>query len=110
MLMTFLMLIAIATLSEEASADMGKRALKRHKESLFTLGFLSVIWSFAFYVVSIQLGAPFKLDLSHWPNLLLHVVLELAEAQVAITALAKTDRSTYGFFRLIVIGARRPTL
>jgi hypothetical protein len=66
----FIALLLISTLLEETSESLGKAAFKRKRQTVFDLAFLSLFFTEIFLVVSLFLGARFKVVPASVPHLL----------------------------------------
>jgi hypothetical protein len=99
----FIALLLISTLLEETSESLGKAAFKRKRQTVFDLAFLSLFFTEIFLVVSLFLGARFKVVPASVPHLLIRIALETALSYVVAKSVAHADRSTLGFIRLFAI-------
>lgn len=97
-------LMLAATFFAEVSSSMGKRAVAKRLESIYSLGFLSTFWTALLLILSVVfLGADFHFSQQSLPVFLPRLGLELATAYVSMKAVVKADRSTYAFLRLITV-------
>jgi hypothetical protein len=102
--MIALLLIALATLGQEASDTLGKKAMGSGWQTIYTAGFLGLFWGLIFLAVSAAAGfSPLHIAAASLPTLSVRVMLEITLAIITMTALSKADRSTFGFFRLLTI-------
>ena len=99
--MTGLLLTFIATLFTEAQDSIGKWSVEQRKQSIYTMGFLSLLWSFFFFLFSsVFIEKAFLFSLASLPTFLPRAVLEVVLAHVSILALTRADRSTYSLLRI----------
>lgn len=94
----------ISTFFKEIGTAIGKRKVTERKESIFTMGFLNMIWGtifFLFYAIFIR--GEFILSPDSFPTLGLRAILEIIQAHVTMLAITRADRSTFGFLRIWTI-------
>ncbi len=97
-------LISIGTFFEEISDSIGKNKVNNHEESSFTMAFLSLFWGAIFLTfISILKNDWFVFKLASLPTFSIRAVLEIIQVYVSVLAIVGTDRSTYGFVRVITI-------
>lgn len=96
-------LITIASGLSEASDSIGKYAVSKKIENIYTLGFLSLFWTEVFILVSVILGMPFVFNINSLPTFSLRIIFEILQTQLTLYAIIKADRSTFSFVRLITI-------
>ncbi len=94
-------LILLGTLSAEISNSIGKLAVARKQETLYSMGFITMFWSSILFVGLIALGAEFRLASASLPLFLPRVALEVILAHVAIKSVLVADRTTVSFLRMI---------
>lgn len=108
-----LLLTAGASAAEETSASIGKWETSCGKESIFSMGFFNSLWATLFFLAIafviphdlFATGFPrgFVFSLSSLPTFLPRIVLEILGEYVAVYAIMRADRSTFGFLRIITI-------
>ena len=99
-----LFLMATSQFFAEASATMGKGAVKRRYESIYSFAFLNIFWSLIFILLAVIIfKTPFKFSAASLPYFIPRVGLELLLEWLAVKAIVKADRSTFGFIRTITI-------
>lgn len=96
-------LIAVGTLFAEVGVSLGKYEVAHKKESIYTLGFLSVFWTLIFLIATGLYRDNFIFSLESLPTLAAQVVLELTLVPIALHAVIKADRSTFSFLRLLTL-------
>lgn len=97
------LLVLGATLFGEVSESVGKHEVVKGNESFYTMGFLSTFWTTLWFLLIIVGKGHFLFSLASLPTFIPRLLLELILAHVAILAVIKADRSTFGFFRIITI-------
>lgn len=97
-------LISIGTFFEEISDSIGKYKVNSHKESAYTMAFLSVFWGVIFFLVIVLFkNNSFVFKLGSLPTFLTRAVLEIIQLYVQTFAIINADRTTYNFIRTITI-------
>ncbi len=98
------LLMLAGTFFEELSTSIGKIGIRRHLESPFSFGFInSSLVTIAFIVILVIRRNGLVFSSASLPLLAIRVVLEMLTASVTLHAIAKADRSTYGFLRTLTI-------
>ncbi len=93
-------LSSIGAFFEELASSIGKKQVKRKEESIYAMGFLNELMAFCGFVLIILFsGKASGLTLMVWPTALLRLALSLFQGYVTVNAIAKADRSTFGFIR-----------
>ncbi len=93
-------LTSLATLFEEISSSIGKWKVAMQEESVFTMGFLSVLGASLFFlVIAIVKENSFVFSVQSLPTFLVRAVLEILQLHTSMMAVVRSDRSTYGFIR-----------
>jgi len=108
-----ILLVAIGTLTCEIGSAIGKVTLASHERRVYPLAVITnavggVLLLFAALTLPPNLfgtGVPGGLvfSLASLPFLLTRVVLEIIQVQVTLLAIARADRSTFGFLRTITL-------
>lgn len=96
-------LILLGTLSVEISNSIGKLAVSRKQETLYSMGFITMFWGTILFFLLIWLGAEFRFTADSLPLFLPRVILEVILAHITIKAVLVADRSTVSFLRMITI-------
>lgn len=97
------LLILMATLFSEVSDSIGKRKVMKLEESLYTMGFLSFFWTSIWFLVIIFIKGSFDFSLDSLPTFIPRIFLEVILAHITFIAITRSDRSTFGFIRVITI-------
>lgn len=94
-------LTSIGTLFEEISAAIGKTKVNNHEESLYTMGFLQLIWALIFFVI---IGAvrqnEFVFSLASLPTFSIRAFFEIIQLHMTLLGIIVADRATFGFIRV----------
>lgn len=101
--MLALLLVLCSSLSEEISESIGKRSYRRRRETIYGLGFLELFWGFVVMLGILIFGRDNHFSLASLPTLLPRLALEIIIVFLAVESIAKVERSTIGFLRLITI-------
>ena len=96
-------MIFASTLLHETADTMGKKAVKKRRETVYSLAFLGIFWSLVFLVAAALLGAEFVVTGASLPILIPRIILEAVLAYIGAEAIVRADRSTLGFLRLLTI-------
>ncbi|MBI2048003.1 MAG: hypothetical protein HYT27_02590 [Parcubacteria group bacterium] len=98
-----ILLVLAATFFEEISDSIGKHAVSEKKESLYTFGFLALLWGTVFLLLSAFIRDAFVFSFASIPTLGVRVILEIVQIHVTLLAITIADRSTFGFLRITTI-------
>jgi len=98
-----LLLVLTATFFREIGSSIGKVKVRSHKESIYTMGFLSLFWGTIILIATGFMKDSFVFTVASLPTFGARIFLEIAQIHVAILAITKADRSTFGFLRIITI-------
>lgn len=96
-------LVILASLFEEIGSSIGKFEVDNKKESIYTFGFLMLLWGTVFLFISAFIRDAFIFSLASLPTLFVRSVLEIGQAHFTMLAIARAERSTFGFLRIITI-------
>ncbi|MBI2482875.1 hypothetical protein HYV74_01700 [Candidatus Uhrbacteria bacterium] len=97
-------LTAVGTGLEECAATIGKRQVLRHAESVPTMGVLHlIVGAVVFLGIVVVHPSSFVLASASLPILVPRLALEIFQAHVTLTAIARADRSTFSFLRMLTI-------
>lgn len=97
-------IVSIGTLLHEVSDSIGKYKTNKKEESLYTMAFLSIFWSaiiFVFICITKQDGFIFKAE--SLPTFAPRIVLEIIQLYATTLAIIKSERSAFGFIRILTI-------
>lgn len=95
--------VLIATFWEELGSSIGKWQVAERKESIYTFGFLSLLWGTLFLFGTAMVRNEFVFSFASIPTLGARMVLEILQVHVSILAITRADRSTFGFLRILTI-------
>ncbi|MFA6408353.1 MAG: hypothetical protein WCW36_02730 [Candidatus Paceibacterota bacterium] len=99
-----LALVFISSIFGEAGASVGKREISLQKETVYSLGFLSLLWGTAFFFAyALATSSAFIFDFASLPFFLTRVVFEIGVAYCMVHAVALADRSTFGLLRILTL-------
>ncbi len=99
-----LFLMGLGQLFAEASASMGKKAVSRRYESIYSFAFLNIFWGLIFILLSVVIfHIDFRFSTASLPYFTPRLVLEIFLEYIGIKAVVMADRSTFAFLRLITI-------
>lgn len=95
--MLAILLITGAAFFLEVSSSIGKIEIRKRRESVYAMGFLSMIWGlFIFGSISLARGS-LGFSLASLPTFSLRAVLEIFQAYISLRAIATASRTTYSF-------------
>ncbi|OHA20404.1 MAG: hypothetical protein A2849_01345 [Candidatus Taylorbacteria bacterium RIFCSPHIGHO2_01_FULL_51_15] len=95
-----LLLMAVATCFGETQESLGKYNVATGKQSIYTMGFISMLGGFIFFLIIAAIKEEFRFSIESLPTLSLRIALELLLAQISVLAITRADRSTYSFIRV----------
>lgn len=96
-----LLLTLAATFFGEAHDSIGKRAVSEGRQSIYTMGFLSLLWGFLFFLfIIVFIRQEFLFSLDSLPTFLPRAILEVVLAHVSMLAITRADRSTFSLIRI----------
>jgi drug/metabolite transporter (DMT)-like permease len=84
----------------ELSSSIGKYEIEKKRESIYAMGFLSLIWGCIFFACLIVLRNEFQFNLASLPTFLLRTALEIFQVYISMKAVAVASRSTYSFIHI----------
>lgn len=95
-----LSLVLASTLFREVSTTIGKRKMMQYNQSIYTIGFLSMLFGFVFFLlIAVFYRGEFIFSIESLPTLTIRIILEIAQISVSVLAIKHADRSTFGFIR-----------
>lgn len=95
-----LLLITSGTFFMELSSSIGKYEIEKQKESMYAMGFLSLISSWFFFGIMMLFHGTLGFSLASLPSFLLRAGLEIFQIYVSLKAIALASRSTYSFIHV----------
>ncbi|MFA4954036.1 MAG: hypothetical protein WC641_01865 [Patescibacteria group bacterium] len=97
-------LIAFGSLFEEVTLSLNKIIMTRRLQTLSVLGFLQSLVTLVFYLIYGSLAPHgFVFSWSSWVTVSIRTVLEVFIAYCTMQAVAKAERSAYGFIRAFTV-------
>jgi drug/metabolite transporter (DMT)-like permease len=98
------LLVAIGAMFEEAASSIGKFEVAHKKQSLYAMGFLSLLWG---TVLLIGVGwyryDTLVFSFESLPTLVPRIILEITLFFITLHAILKADRSTFAFLRILTL-------
>lgn len=95
-----LLLIMSGSFFMELSSSIGKYEIEKQKESMYAMGFLSLISSWLFFGVLMFMHRDIGFNIASLPSFLLRAALEIFQVYVSLKAIALASRSTYAFIHV----------
>lgn len=98
------LLVSIGTFFEEAADSIGKSKVQKKEESIYTLAFLSLFWGSIFFaLIAYFRQNAFVFSSASLPTFLPRLLFEILQMHLTVLAIARADRSTYSFIRILTI-------
>ena len=94
-----IILVSVGAFFDEISTLIGKAEVAEKKETIYSMAFLSLIWSTLVFAIIILVRGEFVFSFASIPTLLLRTVIEVVLIYVGTIAVVRSDRSTFGFLR-----------
>ena len=99
-----IILSSAGTLLEEISFSIGKFKVQQREQSIYTMGFLSVLWgTLLFFIIAFFIRKEFIFSFASLPTFSIRALLAIAQIQVTLLAVTHSDRSLYGLIRTVTI-------
>ncbi|OGZ02616.1 MAG: hypothetical protein A2430_00350 [Candidatus Liptonbacteria bacterium RIFOXYC1_FULL_36_8] len=98
--MVGLFLILIASTFSEIGVSIGKIEVKKKKDSIYSMGFLSLFIGTVFFFLIALIKNSFVFSLASLPTFIPRVILEILLTFFTVSAIVKADRSTYSFIKV----------
>lgn len=98
-----ILLASISSLFGEASSSIGKRLVKDHKETIYTMGFLNLLCGAVFLLLIIIFRQKFVFSVASLPTFFIRAILEILQAHIMLKAICKAERSAFSFIRTLTI-------
>ena len=92
-----LILTLAATLFHEIGTSIGKTEVRDHKESIYTMGFLSLLWGTIILFALAFIKQEFYFNPESLPTFGIRAILEIAQMHIGILAAVRAERSAVGF-------------
>jgi len=97
-------LVFVAKLFDEAGTSIGKHEAQLDKESIYTMGFLNLLWGTLFFLgFAFFIRRGFIFSLASLPTFVPRLILEIVQAHVTLKAIVTATRSTFSFIRILTI-------
>lgn len=90
---------AVAGFFKEISDSLGKHEVSDHKQSIYTMGFLSIFWSAIFFIVIAIFRNSFVFSFASLPTFGVRAVLEIFQIYAMMRGMVKAERGTYSLVR-----------
>lgn len=97
------LLASIGTFFDEVASSIGKQKVSHHEETVYTMGFLNLLWGALFFILIGLFKRSFVFTLASLPTFAIRAVLEIIATRLAIKAICQADRSTFSFIRVLTI-------
>ncbi len=101
--MTGLLLVIAAAFFIEIGDSIGKYEVSIKKQSIYTFGFLVMLWGAIFLFALAFIRDSFTFSVASLPTLFVRIILEIVQAHASLLAITIADRSTFGFLRIVTI-------
>lgn len=101
--MNTLLLAFIARFFYEFSLSSGKKAFQKHRETVYSLGFITYTSTLIFFIVGVLLGTDFYFNPTSIRTLVPRIMLEIIIAHLSMKAVLKASRTTSAFLSNITI-------
>lgn len=102
--MVGVLLVSLAMLFSEMSSVIGKANVAARKQSVYTMGFLQVVWVFlAFGLIAIIKNESFVFNWSSLSTVSINLILNTVQAHITVLAIVHAARSTFGFVRVVTV-------
>lgn len=98
-----IILASLSSLFGECATSLGKYEVRKHEESVYTMGFLNLFWGTIILLIIAWARNNFIFSAASLPTFIVRAILEIVQTHIAILAIIKADRSTFGFLRIITI-------
>ncbi|MCW1892268.1 MAG: hypothetical protein KIH65_003420 [Candidatus Uhrbacteria bacterium] len=95
--MLAILIITGAAFFLELSSSIGKVEIQKRRESMYAMGFLSMIWGCFIFGGMILARGNLGFDIASLPTFGLRAILEIFQAYVSLRAISEASRTTYSF-------------
>jgi len=97
-------LVFVSRLFDEIGTSIGKHQAQLKQESIYTMGFLKMLWGTIFFLcIAFFIRKDFIFSLASLPTFGPRLILEIIQYHVTLKAIVTATRSTYGFIRILTI-------
>lgn len=94
---------SLGSFIDEISSSIIKFETDHHKESIYTAGFINMIFGISAFAFIAFFRNSFVFSLASLPTFITKTVLEILQAWATMNAIQKVDRSSYAFIRNLTI-------
>ena len=98
-----IVLAGLSSAFNELSDSIGKKGMHDKAESIYTFGFLNLLFGTILLVTFGFFRHELLFSLASLPTFLPRVVLEVLQAQLTVMAVARADRGDFGLMRMLTI-------
>ncbi len=98
-----IILAVSGTFFDEAATSIGKKEVAQGRISIYTMGFLNNLLVILILTLVMILKRQFIFSLASLPTFCIRAVLEVILIQIALKAVCRSDRSTFGFIRVLTL-------
>ncbi|MBI2057847.1 MAG: hypothetical protein HYT63_02595 [Candidatus Yanofskybacteria bacterium] len=92
-------LTTISSFFSEAFSVIGKKAVEKKEESIFTMGFLLFFWGAILFLGIILWKTSFDFSMASLPTFIPRIFIEIVLISIVLKATVIADRSTFSFIR-----------
>ena len=96
-------LTILSSFFNEVSDVIGKQKMRQGEVSVWTTGFLTLIFGIILFLVAAFIRGSFHFSIQSLPTLIPRIILEIILSWITITTLSRANRSTFGFVRTLTI-------
>ena len=93
----------LSSFFNEVSDVIGKQKMRQGEVSVWTTGFLTLIFGIILFLVAAFIRGSFHFSIQSLPTLIPRIILEIILSWITITTLSRANRSTFGFVRTLTI-------
>ncbi|MBU0545710.1 hypothetical protein KKA13_00440 [Patescibacteria group bacterium] len=97
------LLMSLGTFFQEAADSLGKWTVQMKEQSVFSMGFLSLVFQTLFFALIILVNGNFVFSPASLPTFLVRSVLEILQAHFTIVAICRAERSAFAFIRTLTM-------
>lgn len=94
---------SLASFIEEINSSIIKFETDHHKESIYTAGFINMLFGIVAFTLIAFSRSSFVFNLASLPTFSVKAILEILQAWATMNAIQKVDRSSYAFVRNLTI-------
>lgn len=98
-----MLLALVGTACEETAHSIGKHEVQKRTASFYTFGFLTLLFSTAFFLAEGLARHTLFFSLASLPTFLPRVAFEMLQAYVTVRAITTSDRGDFGLVKTLTI-------